>query len=234
MGDEIDQPANVEREQATAPAEPRLTELQLVLLNELNKLDASVGRRYTAGLRVLADVQNPERFGLAAHAFRELMGMLLKYVDLAIETHTDMTTMVKGFESKWEGAQHSSCLQVAGWEGPIDIPLQGFLLSAGAFFSWFQTEHPKRRDQSSMLLERLDIAQRPLPEPLAKTNLQFWEQTRRYFNKVAHFDYQPTEDEFVTRLGRLERFLLDLRRPQTFDDQVELAALIHSVEVGDE
>ncbi len=63
----------------------QLSDLQRVILENLNRLDSRLGQIYLGALGVLDDRDNPERFVHSAHSIREVLNVLSRTVDIPQE-----------------------------------------------------------------------------------------------------------------------------------------------------
>jgi len=116
------------------------------------------------------------------------------------------------------------------WAGMIDETLDRFLKKAQEFFEWLDSDRPARRERLTTVLRGLDPSGRPLPPPIEELHVEQWFQCHDYFIRVAHHAIAPTNDEYESWLGALERFLLDRLYPRTFDD---LDAIDRIIEEGE-
>jgi len=206
-----------------------LTGQQRALLQALKQKEAALAVMYRGGLIVLADVSNPDRFSLSAHAMRELMEKLPKYLDVSTKAQQErLKDKVYEVGQSFHGMQQrTGCFNAsAGWDGAIDGHLRRFLLRLVKFFDWFAAHHPRRRDELHGVLVRLDGSGRALPASLASLNLDAWEKMRDFFVNVAHHRKPGDEEEFRLWLDALERFLLDRLVPRTFEDFADIDALL--------
>ncbi len=202
---------------------------QRALIRALDERDPSLSAIYQGGIAVLQNTSNPDRFSQCAHSMRELMDKLPEWLDVPTKAQKEnLKTKVRGLEDDYMTAQQNTqCFSEAnGWGGNIDVPLKKCLAQIGSFFQWFDSHHPRRRDEIHNALDRLDGSGRALPEPLASLNVDAWESKKRFFLSVAHHGHKTDEPELRQWLDALEQFLLDKLIPRTFDDFTEIDALL--------
>jgi len=181
---------------------------------------------YLGGIQVMADRSNADRLALAAHAFRELMGQLANLYS-GVERLTPMGEKVSLFQKQWEKARARSVCHADGeWKGSIDDALSRFLVHCRQFFDWHASSFPRRRERVGETLQRLDRSPIRLPRVLTELSVAAWSSIYDYWNRVAHHNVEPGEDEFLEWVASLERFLLDRLIPRTFEDLSEIDALI--------
>jgi hypothetical protein len=176
---------------------------------------------YEAALRVLADARNPARARLAACGLRELLDELHD-----APKPQDLKQRVRELRKAWDVAKRS--LEVAP-----ESEDSSFAHTLDGFFVAFDEDYPGRRSQASATIERLDPAGRTAPPVVHRARGEVWMEFSRYFSLVLHGNYQPTEDEFRSQFDALERFLLDVLRPQTFAELGEIDNLISEGPPGD-
>jgi hypothetical protein len=169
---------------------------------------------YEGALRVLADRENAARIRLAACGLRELLD----------EFHEGpkgekLGERVKRLRDHWEVAERS--LGVTP-----EAQASGFAQTLDGFFVEYERDYPRRRDQASDTIGRLDPSGRAAPPVVHRARGDEWMAFSGYFSGVLHGDVRPTEDAFQARLEAFERFLLDWLRPRTFADLSEIDDLI--------
>lgn len=190
---------------------------QRALFEVLQHRDGSPAAMYLGALHVLAEEGNPDRLALAAHGIRELIEKLPKYFDLPVPTQARMGDKVAVLQAEWKKVRPK---MERG--GPFPTTLWDKLEE---FFLWLESDRPAWRAKVAQLLRSLDPAGRPLPAPIEKLRVQQWLECNEFFVNSSHHR-ECTQDEFMAWLDFLERFLLDLVRPRTFDNADKLDALI--------
>ena len=218
---------------ATGPPIPfQLYGQRNALYQALTRKDSRLAGMYLGALLVLHQTENPERIPLAAHALRELMENLPKYLDLPVpKKPPSLKVKVMNLNQDWQHATKSSvCNANPLWSGAIDVPLQKFLERVNKFFEWFQTEHPMRRERTEKLLKALDPLSRRLPGPIGDLRIEEWVECFDYFVPIAHHAPVSTLEDFKAWLDVLERFLLDRLKPRTFEDLAKIKEIIEEGE----
>ena len=193
----------------------QMTGRQQLVHRSLTDKSEPVALLYECALRILADVSNPGRVLLSAHAIREMMGGLPKVLELPVLAKQGrLGDQMNALEPIWDGAKKSKCHQAGEWAGEIDGPLQSLLKRLPKFFQWWKESHPRRRDVATELFRHADPAGMPLPETLEKKRADRWLALLDVFNNVAHGS-STTLEEFTASLEGLEQILLDnlYRRP---------------------
>jgi len=204
-----------------------LTGAQRALQGALGGRSDALEKMYIGALVVLRDEANPDRFALAAHSLRELLEKLPDHFNVPQQAIKEtLKAKVNELHDHWQRARKGSCHKDGGWDGVIDQLLKAFLGRVGAFFEWHTTHHRRRNAEAAHALREFDAARRALPPSLEDLNVQALAQMRDFFQKVAHHRHRVDQDEFVTWLDSLERFLLDRLVPRTFEDFEELDRLI--------
>jgi hypothetical protein len=193
----------------------RLTSRQNLVHRSLKDLSAELSALYEGALRVLMDGSNPQLHVLAAHALRELMGRLPKFLDVPILAAAGrLGDRVSALEPIWNATEGSSCRRGDSWAGEIDGPLRKLLDALGAFFKWWTESRPKRREVAGELFRGTDPAGLNLPPALQKRRADRWLELNDYFVAIAHGG-KADDREFTMALYDLEQVLLDClyRRP---------------------
>ena len=202
---------------------------QRSLLTALERRNEALSTMYQGGLVVLSDLSNPDRHSLCAHAIRELMEKLPRFLEVPTRAQGErLGPKVREIEVAFQRlCQREASSQGVEWHGRVvDINLHKFLQQVEGFFGWFQTHQPRRRMEMRVALEKLDASGRPLPSRLADLNVIAWEDIHEYFLSIAHHGRMAVDSEFVSYLSALERFLLERLEPRTFNDFEEIDKLL--------
>jgi hypothetical protein len=187
---------------------------QLALHRALGELHPSLATWYEGALSVL-DYVIADHLSLAAHALREIMDWLPRYIDLPVQ-HTTLGTKANNLREEWERLRKNTrCLQDGKWTGEIDPPMNRFLERTGDFFSWMTEERPHKTQQTAKVLLALDPI--GLPAPLVEDNASSYLKIRSFFVEVAHHS-ECLEEEFAKWMDAFEIFLLERLVPRTYDD----------------
>ncbi len=200
----------------------RLSGRQLALHRALGELHPSLSTYYEGALSVLAGAI-PDGLSLSAHAIREIMDWLPRYIDLPVE-HTTLGTRANNLRGEWGRLEKKTkCLQNGEWTGEIDPAMIRFLARAGEFFGWMEQQRPHKTAQTAKVLQALDPI--GLPAPLVEDNASSYLKIRNFFVEVAHHR-ECTEEEFFQWMDAYEIFLLERLVPRTYDDFDEIDRLI--------
>ena len=128
---------------------------------------------HEGALRVAADGANPVRTRLAAYALRELMDDLEREAGFTRQAPT-LKERVGKLRKEWSVAQRS-------FDVGSDGRGTGFARTLDEFFVSFEADYPKRRDQASATIGRLDPAKRGRHPPFeARKRL---DAVQDYFNE---------------------------------------------------
>jgi len=218
----IDDPSTDLPGTSSAPAaSPPLDGPRKTLFEALHQRDSVSAVIYVGAIRVWADVANPDRLALAAHGMREMMDRMSNFLDVPHRGQARMSDKVSELHQTWKKAR--SKLEA---KQPLpDSVLKKFV----GFFDWYETDRPKRRERTGVLIRKMDPAGRPLPSPIEDLRVDEWMLCHNFFTDCAHHR-QYSDEEFETWLDTLERFLLSLIRSRHFDNADALDALISEVE----
>jgi hypothetical protein len=217
--------------QGTSPM-PQLIELsgqQRALYEALTFRSPALADMYIGALHVL-NSDNPVRFSLAGHSFRELMDKSARYFDIPVkERPVFLKSKVISFSEHWQAcSKKTECYTNGDWEGQIDPHMRKFLINAAKFFEWFSSQFEVRKERTTTLLRALDPLQRPLPGPIETLRVSEWDACHDFFVSVAH---HGTVDGFEAWQDAFERFLLDTLQPRTYSDRALIDSIIQEGEV---
>ena len=211
-----------------------MADRQRTLLRYLETLDAKRKEKvpelapiYLGALEAL-HTKNTDRFALAAHNIREMIGFLPHaLLDEVWALEDKMSNHVNSLTDRWQRtAKNSKSLKDGRWSGDIDASLKKFLRKAGEFFHWAQGHGEARERETAEALYRLDASDRQLPEALAKRNYEYLQGLADFFVKVCHHGRPTTDEEFAKKLEELETFFVQRMQPMTFERTRDLKALI--------
>ena len=215
----------------------QLTEQQRVLYETLVDMDKQLSIIYLGALTVLADEQNPDRLALTAHGFRELVEKLPRYLDAPVKDPPSMKVKVQQVHESWtRGVKNSACYEgniwtrEVDWSGNIDGPLQRLLKQIGEFFQWFENERPSRKQQTSIILNKLGT--RTLPKSLHELQVEAWERCHYYFDAVAHHSNTSLEEleQWVTEFEHILLDHLDRLQPRTYKEDLKIKQALEAQE----
>lgn len=169
---------------------------------------------YEGALAVLNYVI-PDRLPLAAHALREIMDWLPRYIDLPV-VHTTLGAKANNLRDEWERLRKKTrCLRDGKWTGEIDAAVTRFLERADEFFGWMTEQRARKTQQTAKVLQALDPI--GLPAPLVEDNASSYLKIRNFFVEVSHHK-GCSDEEFTEWVAAFEVFLLDRLVPRTYED----------------
>ena len=187
---------------------------------------------YLGALSALGNSNNPERLPQAGHSLREMMDMIPVAIELPGEALRErLGNEAAKLETQWNAAQGSACLQDGEWSGSIDQRLKRFLDAAKRFYSWKAKHQPRRRIEFDTVLAELDASGHPPPGVLRELNVQAWMKMHDYFVAVAHHGEGVDSGEFESWLDALEKTILNLLVPRTFEGFDEIDAILEDDEI---
>lgn len=218
-----------------APVGLQLSGQQRALVEAFREIDQRIGEMYLGALAVLQQPFNGERFAQSAHTLREMINRLPASLGLSTDALTDrMGDRLQRPEQAWANAlKRSACFDGTSWSGGIDQPLTRALAAIQEFFTWKKEHRPRRHDELTETVRRLDASGRRLPKNLEGLIVAQWDLTRDYFISVCHYRIRADEDEFFAYLDALERFIIERLRPRTFADFDAVDAILEEADRGD-
>ena len=203
---------------------------QNVLLEQLRRRSARVANIYFGGLRALTDEENPCRFELAAHAFRELISHCSELAGTPPIYGDGMKQRLvpvkKAYLALKEGSGNSP-----GVDGGVANPV-ALREALDDFFAWAENNRPEARKKTALLLAQLAGPGPALPSDVVADDVSGWMDSDEYFKRVAHHDKVPDRDEFIGRLYVIENVLLRRMEPRPVRDLDEIDLLLGEVENG--
>lgn len=204
----------------------RLTDRQSLVHRSLKDLSAELSALYESALRVVMDGSNPQHHMLAAHALRELMGRLPKFLDLPVLAAAGrLGDRVSSLEPIWNATEGSACRKGDSWAGEIDGPLRKLLDALGTFFKWWAESRPKRREVAGEFFRSTDPSGLNLPPALQRRRVDRWLEMNDYFVAIAHGG-KVDDREFTMALYDLEQVLLGCLYRQPSADFSAIDALL--------
>jgi len=218
-----------------APVGLQLSGQQRALLEALREIDQRLGEMYLGALAVLQQPFNGERFTQSAHTLRELINHLPGSLGLSTDALNDrLGDRIQRSERAWDNAiQRSACFDGKTWTGIIDQPLARALAAINDFFNWKKNHRPRRNEELTQTVRRLDASGKRLPTELEVLVVTQWDRTRDYFIGVCHYRIPVNEADFFAYLDALERFIIDRLRPRTFADFDAVDAILEEADRGD-
>lgn len=197
---------------------------QRAVLDALAEQDRRLGDMYAGALSVLGQTSNPERLAQAAHSLRELIEKLPRYLDVpAPRKPPTLKEEVRRLVAAWRKAGVEPSAVNARRAGDFFKAFERFVI-------WFEGVHLTMREQAAATIRGLDPSGRPLPTPIEDLRIKEWQECNWFFQGVSHHNKECSSDDLRQWLDVLERFLLDLLRPRTFDDFSAIDRLIEEGE----
>lgn len=204
----------------------RLTGRQNLVHRSLKDLSAELSALYESALRVVMDGSNPQHHTLAAHALRELMGRLPKFLDLPVLAAAGrLGDRVSSLEPIWNATEGSACRKGDSWAGEIDGTLRKLLDALETFFKWWTESRPKRREVAGEFFRSTDPAGLNLPPALQRRRADRWLELNDYFVAIVHGG-KVEDREFTMALYDLEQVLLECLYRQPSEDFSAIDALL--------
>ncbi len=181
-----------------APAGLTLNGQQRALLEVLGEMDQRLGEMYLGALAVLQQSFNGERFSQASHTLRIMIDRLPVSLELKLEALDDrMGDRLQKPQQAWDKAlKESSCFDGGNWSGSIDPPLARALTVIQEFFVWKKESRPRRLEELTQILRRLDASGKRLPAILERLAVEQLTAMRDYFVGVCHYRVSVDEAEF--------------------------------------
>jgi hypothetical protein len=219
----------------SAPVGLQLSGQQRALLEAFREIDRRLAEMYLGALAVLQQPSNGERFAQSAHTLRELINSLPDILGLKADALNDrMGDRIHRVEQAWDKALgRSACFREQSWSGSIDKPLAKALAAMGEFFEWKKAHRPRRNEELTQTVRRLDASGKKLPAELEVLVVAQWDKSRDYFVGVCHYRIPVDEAEFFAHLYALERFIVDRLRPRTFADFDAIDSILEEADHGD-
>jgi hypothetical protein len=186
---------------------------------------------YLGAVIALKDELDPERLCKAAHEMRELMEKISEIVDVEIRALNErMGPKVAELETAFDSMLGKSKLKPPKWDGQVDQPVQRCLEKLREFVEWKKNHQPRRRDEVTSVLRALEGPNLLLPGDMEKIHVQSWMDAKKFFDDVAHHQFDPAEKEFTEPMGYVEGVLLSKLSPKTFADFDSVDAIIEEGE----
>lgn len=204
---------NVDELKNTPVNTNKLQPQQYLIYTKLREKSDKLARIYISAIYVLNQEDNPDRFSLASHNFREIIDNLNEIVNKSDKRRANLKERVIGLKDQW-----------------IDFTNNGnekqFLKKVSDFFEWFQLDFPKRKEDARKTLRNIDPSKRPLPDNLENLAINYIMDIKKYFAGLAHHGRKLIISDFFGYLSEFEKFLLDRIVPRTFDDFAEIDEII--------
>ncbi|MCL5045047.1 MAG: hypothetical protein M1336_07155 [Deltaproteobacteria bacterium] len=216
---------------SVAGHEPRSLELspaQKRLRQALHEKDPSIALWYEGALWTLSDGQPPDRMAQAAHGFREVMEKLPRRVDLPQEEEHVSASGGQNLKGKVQGLSqaYARLKRIKGDGRLLKRAWDKFVEELEAFFQWFTSQRPSRREAARRAFRNLDPHPLSLPEALEDRNLNEWAEMHEFFELTSHHTLSPSSDKFAHWQRVLETFLLERLVPRTFEDEQAIDSLV--------
>lgn len=181
---------------------------------------------YHGGIKVLMDTSNPERIVHCAHSMRELMEKLPTYIGLPAALGRLRSTANAFQSARMQQKQlEESPTGSSGGDLDLDKQLDRLLEELEGVFEELNTNWLRSQGQIGQSLGQSGSVQQTWPKALATGKIADWGALRQYFTKISHHG-SFNKENFPGRLDALERILLDMLRPRTFEDFDEIDSLL--------
>jgi hypothetical protein len=218
--------ADIPRERWTA------TSRRQVLRDRLEKAStAQLAAFYVEAIRALREGDDQVRFSVAGHMLRELQGGLPKHLNVPQEKgrlgdffawlRVTWTALIQGRAEK-SGDEL--------WRGEtVDGPVAKFLAMLHDKIEKAAGIRPRKRDEHSAMLGKLDPTLGDAPETVRGEIVTTWMELNDIFNTATH---TPTVDpeEFEKAVETFERLLEDRLVPRTVEKRDAIAAFVKEFE----
>jgi hypothetical protein len=205
---------------------------QTVLVEQLQHRSQSLAAIYMGGLRVLTDDENPIRYQLAAHAFRELLSNCSELTGTSPEYGEGMKQRLKPVRDAFAAMKRANETLPEAAEDATGISVS--LMSAlDDYFLWEMSNRPAARKKIALLLAQLAGAGPALPSDVIADDISGWMHSDEYFKAVLHHGKTPEHDEFIGKLYIVENVLLRRMHPRPVSDLDEIDVLIEEGDRGD-
>jgi hypothetical protein len=202
-----------------------LREEQRVLIEQLKRKSTPIADMYYGGLRSLADEENPYRFHLAAHAFRELIAHCAQLTVETVVYGDGMKSRLKPVKEAYQEWKRTSSLGADPTANVVGFS-EDLMVALDSFFDWQESNRPEARKKTAMMLTQLSGAGPALPSDVVANEISGWMKADEYFKAVAHNNHKAKQDEFIGKLFLIEDILLRRIQPPPVSDLDEIDALL--------
>jgi hypothetical protein len=199
---------------AGALAMPRQQTLVRVLLDR----NAEIAKMYLGALAARASEGNPDSVSQACHSMRELIDNLPKYFAIPVEGTGAMGAKVQELRNHWGTEPRIR-------DGSDERLTPSFIATLTEFFTWVDTNRPRRIEVARVTIRGLDVSERRLPEPIEQIRAREWMEIRDFFITGTHHG-KCSAEEFDSWMVVIEDFLLALTKPRTFETADTIDALV--------
>jgi len=214
------------------PQDLQLSHQPRLLYQELARRSPELARIYLGALMVFSSA-NPDRLALAAHGFRELIEKVPRRLGGVQTGHESMTEQARKLQESWRQTCGTSKCHQDSWKGEIDEPLRNLLTTLGRFVDWLDQSRLPRMERYARTLQMLDDSPIYLPGSLRDKPIEEWQALDGHFTTISHHNNKLpiTEEEFLSQVDALERFLLSRLRPQTSADFDRIDVLVSMMKI---
>ena len=208
---------------------------QETLYASLARRNEKLARVYRGALMVLADENNPCRHELAAHGFRELIEKSPWLTNgEAVVTGDGLKNRLGPVRSAFSVVVRNREIEEPLSLNGIEGPLRSLISELETFFQWQDMNRPKAAVRAAKNLSILAGAGPPLPSDIFETEVAGWMSAQKYFQAVAHNQFETIDpEEFLRCVNFVETTLLRRLQPRSIEQLNELDALIKGAEDGD-
>lgn len=184
--------------------------------------------RFAGAIRVLGDVQNPERIRQAAHTMREIMTDLENFWS---EQHKDLTKRLNSLISKLAPLR-SAATKFSNLEQVAENELNDtrvYITASEVFLNDYITEQSVLNGRVEVMLSKIDAAFATNSPGWRSELVKEWRFIKKQLVKIAHGS-SISVSEFIELKDNWVRFLVTRMRPETTANQNDIMALITETE----
>ncbi len=189
---------------------------------ELGPDSRGLADKYLGALFALHRPENPECLPQAAHSMRELIEALPVAFDVPSVDYDALVPRIRILVESWKRIEADGPENAAGNERRFQEVMR-------AFAGDFQAVGVARREQAEATIIGMDVSGRNPPPEIQDLRVREFLVYRTYFVQSCHHG-STTREEFVQMLDAFERFILDYRWPDTYED---IGTLRHIIEEGE-
>ncbi len=189
---------------------------------ELGADSRSLASKYLGALFTRSHDDNPECIPQAAHSLRELIDALPFAFEAPALDYEQLLPRVRRLIDCWERIVSEDPEAAAQNRERFDKEMDQFGRD-------FVAVRVTRRAQAGEIITRMDVSGRNPPEEVHALRVSELGVYRDYFVRACHHG-TTTREKFDQMLLSFERFFLDYRRPDTYEDASALRRLVKEAE----
>jgi len=184
--------------------------------------------RFAGAIRVLGDVQNPERIRQAAHTMREIMADLENSWS---ERHKDLTKRLISLISKL-APHRNAATKFSNLEQVAENELNHtrvYISASEVFLNDYSNEQSVLNGRVEVMLSKIDAAFATNSTGWRSGLVEEWRIIKNQLVRIAHGS-SISDLEFIELKDHWVRFLVTRMRPETTVNQNDIMALIDEAE----